>query len=179
MTLIMAFTSFLFILLLSVILVNVSSAMWCTRLRRVTHVESYVVLTQCTKAYKAKCGWFTSNECTYYELVECPVEKNKTLEKYMIVEECCPGYELDPINNITCIKTHSEGVHYYDAAKDNTFLELSHGVYAGIFCTTIFVLCVSILIVIHILKRKRNAKLKSDVVKLEMDVNEKMIPAHT
>ncbi|CAL1543029.1 unnamed protein product [Lymnaea stagnalis] len=217
----MGLRSFLFTLLLFIISTTLSRAMWCTRLKRVTHVESYVVLAQCSHAYKAKCGWFTSKECTYYELVECPVEQNRTVEKYMIIEECCQGYELDPINNITCIKKHdnisaevttvdsviesglsfrgheeittvdsviesgllfkghAEGVHYYDAASDSTLLELSHGAYAGIICTAIFVLCVSVLIIIHILKRNRNTKLKQDVVKVEMDVTEKMIPAQT
>ncbi|KAH9515174.1 hypothetical protein Btru_019433 [Bulinus truncatus] len=170
---------------------------WCTRLVRKHHVETDFVMAQCKRSYTARCGWFSSQMCTYYELHECPIQHNRTVEKYQIVEECCPGYILDPINNITCIKeneglmeevttiesiietelsNHSAvgSLHY---GSSDTIFGLSHGAYAGIVCTLLFFICVIILVVWHVHKRKRIAKFKES--KLEICVTEKMITPHT
>uniref|UniRef100_A0A2C9LH55 EMI domain-containing protein n=1 Tax=Biomphalaria glabrata TaxID=6526 RepID=A0A2C9LH55_BIOGL len=108
-------------------------------------------------------------------LVECPVEHNRTIAEYIVVEECCPGFVLDPINNVTCIRENIGGLHY--DLEDNTIFGLSHGAYAGIVCTLLFFMCVIILTAWHIFKRKRNARLKD--FKMEMCVTEKMMPPKT
>lgn len=64
----------------------------CTRLTmdKKTVVDKHV--QQCTQSYKESCGWFSSEQCTFYEKVDCIKEENRTVTIYRVVEECCPGY---------------------------------------------------------------------------------------
>ncbi|XP_055862185.1 uncharacterized protein LOC106071020 isoform X1 [Biomphalaria glabrata] len=100
--------SLLIELLIVTCILQFTSGRMCTRLVKRQHVQTELVMTQCTQSYKARCGWFSSLMCTYYELVECPVEHNRTIAEYIVVEECCPGFVLDPINNVTCIRENND-----------------------------------------------------------------------
>merc|ERR1719483_656824 len=70
-----------------------------------TVVKTFVEESVCNKSYSEPCGMFTSSYCTYYEIVPCLLEKNKTITKYVIVDSCCSGFKWDPATgNTTCIK---------------------------------------------------------------------------
>jgi hypothetical protein len=158
------------------------SCKWCTRLKAEVHVQTLTEFSECKQAYHAACGWFTSSVCTYYEMVPCAKERNHTVQQYKIVSECCPGYTLDPINNITCIlmpSIHADGrsdqsVQYYVSDND-LFLGLSPGAYAGIICSFLFAICVAVLITLHVLKRKRISLKAKENKMAEVEISEKMI----
>ncbi|BFZ04555.1 hypothetical protein BsWGS_07593 [Bradybaena similaris] len=133
---------------------------------------------ECKQKYHARCSWFSSSQCTYYEKVPCHKERNHTVVQYKIVSECCHGYQLDPINNITCISmpgSHEDNIRYYKS-DDGLFLGLSSGAYAGIVCSFAFVSCVVILVALRIHKRKRQQVLKvKSIIVAETEMSEKMI----
>ncbi|CAG5116941.1 unnamed protein product, partial [Candidula unifasciata] len=76
---------------------------WCTRITSEKHTFTTTEPGQCLKTYESYCGWFTSEKCTFYEMAPCFKELNHTVVVYKVVEECCPGYQLDPAKNDTCI----------------------------------------------------------------------------
>ncbi|XP_005108483.2 uncharacterized protein LOC101855676 [Aplysia californica] len=169
----------------------------------------------CNESYEVDCGWFASTKCVQYDSVPCLVKKNRTIIRYKIIEECCKGYELDPINNITCIWIHaasvqdrqqkkvhaevpttttmvedipsnnqsnssiggSEGrIHYYED-DDSLLWGLSHGAYAGIICSFVFIICVAILIGLHMRKRHLRARAKVEEPQKMQEMSEKLMPA--
>ncbi|KAK3783867.1 hypothetical protein RRG08_001899 [Elysia crispata] len=75
---------------------------WCTRLVTYTTTKPYVKQSMCNQSYEESCSFFSFQMCTRYELVPCMKEENKTVTMYKIFESCCPGYRLNPLNNLTC-----------------------------------------------------------------------------
>ncbi|XP_012934562.1 uncharacterized protein LOC101847799 [Aplysia californica] len=174
--------AFCFVVLFSAELV---SSRWCTRLKSETSVKTFVESAMCNESYEVDCGWFASTKCVQYDSVPCLVKKNRTIIRYKIIEECCKGYELDPINNITCIWIHgemarisgSEGrIHYYED-DDSLLWGLSHGAYAGIICSFVFIICVAILIGLHMRKRHLRARAKVEEPQKMQEMSEKLMPA--
>ncbi|BFZ18302.1 hypothetical protein BsWGS_21341 [Bradybaena similaris] len=156
---------------------------WCTRTTSEKHIFTTTEPSQCLQSYEHRCNWFTEKKCTYYELVECFKEKNHTVVMYKIVEECCPGYQLDPARNDTCIvklvRRQNYTRQYYKSEDDDLLFGLSQGAYAGIICAFLFVCCVIVLIIVRMLKRSlRNSAVKQNAG-MEQEMVEKMIPAPT
>ncbi|XP_059140921.1 uncharacterized protein LOC131928807 [Physella acuta] len=172
----MSVVQFVWLLLVFVLAIHMSRARWCTRLKIEKHLETFTEITQCTQPYQAKCGWFTNGMCTYYETYECALERNRTIDKIRVIEECCNGYEIDPSNNYSCIRIPEHTMKLYDT-YESTLFGLSHGAYAGIICTALFVFCVAILVAIRLHKRQRNAKLRVINQPAENGVTEKMMSA--
>ncbi|GFR92537.1 hypothetical protein ElyMa_006203300 [Elysia marginata] len=152
-------------------------SLWCTRLITHTTIKPYVVQATCTQSYQEACGFWTYEMCTQYEEVPCMQERNKTLTLYKIEKHCCPGYRLNPLNNLTCERIdikmeegHDGRVEFYQSESDGKLFGLTKGAYAGIVCSAAFLLCVVILVSIRLYKRQRNNRLKSEkkqVVELE------------
>ncbi|KAK6192221.1 hypothetical protein SNE40_003730 [Patella caerulea] len=123
---------------------------YCTSLKSRQKVETKTTQEICTQAYQAACGWFSSEMCTYYERFQCEKKFNETKTYYTIVRECCPGYTLMP--NKTCMRSALPST---GADEDDDEVDISHGVFAGIGCGAVFIICVTILIVVHIKKNEK------------------------
>ncbi|GFN99527.1 hypothetical protein PoB_002603300 [Plakobranchus ocellatus] len=251
---------------------------WCTRLTTYTTIKPYVITTTCNQSYQESCGFFSFAMCTRYEEVPCMIEANKTVLLYKITESCCPGYQLDPISNISCMridstveKDNQEKVTFNNGSKKNNLqasasqtpplrgegahsartvfsnvtdadaivsgtqvvqisqerespsgvenatrgkgarttggspnkngssksigeeghdgrvehprsrssgelFGLTNGAYAGIVSCLVLVLCVMILVIVRLHKRRQSNKLKKQDHKMEMEVSQKMIP---
>uniref|UniRef100_A0A0B7A958 EMI domain-containing protein n=1 Tax=Arion vulgaris TaxID=1028688 RepID=A0A0B7A958_9EUPU len=177
----MASTNFLSMFLVILLASSYVSCKWCSRLKAEKTVKTIFESAQCKQSYHTSCGWFTRAQCTFYEMVPCTKERNHTELQYKIVNECCPGYILDPINNITCIyvpglvKAHDGSSVQYYVPEDGLIFGLSHGAYAGIICSLLFAGCVIVLIILHVLKRRRTNLRAKESNGLEIGVSEKMI----
>lgn len=42
--------------------------------------------------------------CVFFRNYDCTLERNRTIDKIRVIEECCNGYEIDPSNNFSCIR---------------------------------------------------------------------------
>ncbi|CAC5386895.1 unnamed protein product [Mytilus coruscus] len=135
----------------------------------------------CVQAYKARCGWFSLDLCTFYKKEICDKNSNRTQYYYSTVRVCCDDYIEAP--NGTCIsiksadpvwvldKENKTDVVYVNIEDIPTTTTRSNhqaqkGAIAGAGCAVVFLIIVIAFTVIGIRKRRlRRPKKKPDTGK--------------
>uniref|UniRef100_A0A0B7A1D5 EMI domain-containing protein n=2 Tax=Arion vulgaris TaxID=1028688 RepID=A0A0B7A1D5_9EUPU len=172
----MSFLNQFFIFIIIFICSSYVSCNWCTRITSENHVYTITETSKCNQSYQDYCHLLTWELCTYNDLVTCFKERNHTMVQYKTTEECCPGYWQ---NNGTCVKitgvvkNRTYTAQYYKL-EDELLFGLSPGAYAGILSAFIFVTCVFILIIVHIMKRKRKSSAVKQDTGVTCEMTEKM-----
>ncbi|XP_076107285.1 uncharacterized protein LOC143075658 [Mytilus galloprovincialis] len=77
----------------------------CNKVKRTEKIAQMYESGPCVQAYKARCGWFSLDLCTFYKKEICDKNSNRTQYYYSTVSVCCDDYIEAP--NGTCISVKS------------------------------------------------------------------------
>lgn len=77
----------------------------CNKIKRTEKIAQMYEIGPCVQAYKARCGWFSLDLCTFYKKEICDKNSNRTQYYYSTVRVCCDDYIEAP--NGTCISVKS------------------------------------------------------------------------
>lgn len=158
----------------------------CTKIQRTEKLSSLYESGPCVTAYKARCGWFSLDLCTFYKKEICDKNSNVTQHVYSTVRVCCDGFIEAP--NGTCISRQSADPQWIkditdavyvniddiptstvsksEVQKEHQFIQddkpkLSAGALAGAGCGALFVLIIIAFVVIGLCKRRKRRPKKT------------------
>lgn len=181
----------------------------CTRIQRTEKIATKYESGPCIQSFKARCGWFSLDLCTFYKQEICDKNSNTTQYMYSTVYVCCEGYIEAP--NGTCIskeladpvwvvmKENNTDVVYVNKddiptttlkpkpLKDTQTVDekeeglgISRGALAGAACAIVFLIVVIAFTVIGVRKRKkRQAKSKNTIETDVDDAGQEMLTTST
>lgn len=162
----------------------------CSKIKRVERLSYLYQSGPCVVSYKARCGWFSLDLCTFYKKQICDKNSNVTQYYYSTVKVCCDGFIEAP--NGTCIskksadpqwvidKENDTAVVYVNIGDIPTTLEpkpqrgdqlvqaddeessISPGALAGAGCAGLFLVIVVAFMIISIYKRRKRRPKKKE-----------------
>ncbi|VDH95474.1 Hypothetical predicted protein [Mytilus galloprovincialis] len=159
----------------------------CNKVKRTEKIAQMYESGPCVQAYKARCGWFSLDLCTFYKKEICDKNSNRTQYYYSTVSVCCDDYieapngtcisvkSADPIwvldkenkteiytNVLLCINDAQKGQQIVHSNEEESVL--SKGAIAGAGCAVVFLIIVIAFTVIGIRKRRlRRPKKKPEL----------------
>ena len=166
----------------------------CSKIKRVERLSYLYQSGPCVISYKARCGWFSLDLCTFYKKEICDKNSNVTHYYYSTVKVCCDGFIEAP--NGTCISIKSADPQWVREKEfndtdvfvnvgdiptttkpkahkgqqlppDDKESSLSPGALAGAGCAVLFLVVVAGFTIMNIYKRKKRRPKKKDSPKRE------------
>lgn len=163
----------------------------CSKIKRVERLSYLYQSGPCVVSYKARCGWFSLDLCTFYKKQICDKNSNVTQYYYSTVKVCCDGFIEAP--NGTCINKKSADPQWVKDKEindaevvyvniddipttlkpklqrgdqlvhaDHEESSISPGTLAGAGCAVLFIVIVVAFLIISIYKKRKRRPKKKD-----------------